>query len=103
MTWHERIHKARRRGKFTTRDRIDAKSWFSCACGEQDKRIPRTIDGWPKDYGLFVLGGQFFSAVKNDDFDAAEHILAKIEVRAAQLLTAQESGDDSIASQTKEQ
>jgi hypothetical protein len=86
MNWHERIEAAEKRGEFTSDDRKRAYEWVDCACGEQDKRIPRNKDGEPMDNTLSELGAFFADAVDCDDFDAAADYLQEIEHRAAQSL-----------------
>jgi hypothetical protein len=104
--WHERIQEAEERGGFTGGDYDLANSWTTCACGEQDPRIPRygcaalpeeteemmmeagsrISPNAPKDMELSNLGIQFTDAVLNDDTDLARDLIQRIEVRAIQVL-----------------
>lgn len=86
MNWHERIKAARERGAFTEGDCKLAREWPTCACGEQDPRIPRNKSGSPKDDELSDLGNDFTSAIYWSDFPRARRILAQIERRAAEVL-----------------
>ncbi len=92
--WERRIAEAKRRGRFTEEDRALAAKWVTCACGEQDSRIPRRPDSdsplggpyEPKDARLRALGNEFYLAVDIDDFRTAGAVLEKIELRAFQVL-----------------
>lgn len=89
--WSDRIAEARQRGKFTADDVVLARSWVTCACGEQDQRIPRLKDTGgvtdePVDDRLSVLGTYFFNYVTDNDIDRADKTLALIEARAAEVL-----------------
>ena len=88
-TWWKRIEKAEARGCFTEYDIEAARDWVTCACGEQDPRIPR----WPgyevpKDPYLKRFGELFYEAVQRGTPDEARGILAKIERRATEVLAA---------------
>lgn len=89
-SWRERIAEARESGQFTSEDGILSRYWFSCACGEQDPRIPRHDGpagcGDPLDEELQGLGVRFDVCVMNNDFDEAEAVLGKIEARSALIL-----------------
>jgi len=85
MNWHKRIDAAEKRGRFTEDDKHRADNWVTCACGEQDKRIPRFM-GEPTDEGLQHLGYQFSGAIGATDFGKARTTLARIERRAAKVL-----------------
>jgi hypothetical protein len=85
-SWHQRIDDAEKRGGFTEADKQMAKSWQTCACGRQDKRIPRCYGGDPADGELDRLGNTFNSSVRNDHFRKARKALYAIEKRAAEIL-----------------
>ncbi len=90
--WGNRIVRAELRGKFTDKDREDARNWQTCACGKQDPRIPRTESaygdsGRPEDYDLFKYGARFHDdGVARQDFLAAAENLIAIEGRACALI-----------------
>lgn len=93
MTWWKRIAEARARGSRNNKDIKLAGNWVTCACGEQDVRIPRGIGcgcscckNMPEDTVLQELGGRFAVAVYANDFDEATRLLAAIEGRAAVIL-----------------
>ena len=94
MTWHERIEQAKARRAaglpkdewFTTDDKNRAGDYVTCACGEQDPRIPRMADGQPLDAELAVTGAYFSGEVSICDIEEAERCLAQIEARAAEVL-----------------
>lgn len=89
MNWAKRIKAARIAGEFTYNDRHLADSWVTCACGEQDSRIPMNsnLSGKePLDQELFDYGLDFYKAVSGNIPDKAAEILSKIEVRATQIL-----------------
>lgn len=86
--WHERIAEARTRGWFNEEDITLASQWPTCACGEQDPRIPRGRDGVPMDEALWTLGIQFWASVETSSFDHVEDLLKKIDARAEAFLWA---------------
>jgi len=88
MNWSERIKAARISGEFTYIDRALAERWPTCACGEQDPRIPLKHDfnNQPKDQELTDYGFDFYKAVAHNRPDDATDLLDKIEIRAAQIL-----------------
>lgn len=88
MTWAERIDAAEQRSAFSEQDRDLAAEWVTCACGEQDPRLPRLYGYVPKDMELRDLGGAFCAAVNEDKFGKARTCLARIEQRAAEILAA---------------
>jgi hypothetical protein len=58
MTWNERIDRAEKLGYFLESDGELAIRWVTCACGEQDNRIPRcSVTGGPEDsvYALAII------------------------------------------------
>lgn len=69
-----------------------AKSWVTCACGNQchiiprERRLRRSADGAPKDYRLLELGKKFYGAICEKRIGEAKEILAKIEIRSAELI-----------------
>ena len=75
---------------FTDLQMQRATSWVTCACGKQDKFIPRNSGGAPMDTELDLLGLDFYTDVKCGDPYHAEVTLEKIERRAAEILF----GDD---------
>lgn len=93
MNWHERINRTEQRGRFTEFDISLAASWVTCACGEQDTRIPRygstTVtysEFEPTDEILSTSGKLFFSAVMNNEFERSRKVLAAIETRSSEIL-----------------
>jgi hypothetical protein len=95
MTWWDRIKTAEKRFidkdagyVFTDEDRLAAGDWVTCACGEQNARIPREpgSKGRPADDDLAYLGMDFYSAVTRQDPFGARAVLVKIEHRAAEIL-----------------
>lgn len=73
---------------FTDAQRNAAMNWPDCACGVQDKRIPRSYLGDPEDDILAALGGEFSDAVLGNNPSKAASLLKKIEKRSAILLEA---------------
>lgn len=69
-----------------------AKSWVTCACGNQCSVLERTESGSPKDDILAKLGGDygFFAAIKARDVEASLHMLSLIEQRSAFLIKRKE-------------
>lgn len=84
--WWKRIAAAEKRGSFLDRDIEDSGEWVTCACGAQDPKIPRDLDGSPIDRKLEDLGLQFCDAVADDNPKAATATLKKIEKRATWLM-----------------
>lgn len=84
---------------FSDDDVEKAREWQDCACGKQDRRIPRwtqrderlgstAIAGAPKDKVLFKLGCDFSDkAINTGDVSLAKKIMAKIERRSALILS----------------
>ena len=68
-----------------------ARSWVTCACGNQCYIIPRDGTGCPKDKILMNLGGDngFYGAVKSENVEEALYWLDLIEARAAKLIQEQ--------------
>jgi hypothetical protein len=91
MNWHQRIDAARKRGSFTQEDKILSGDWPDCACGEQDPRIKRGLNGRPLDSRLFGYGVQFDIFVNEHKFDMAEIMLLHIEKRAGEILVSLEA------------
>lgn len=71
---------------FTYAHAAKAGDWQTCACGEQDPRIPRGHWGGPLDDTLDELGMQFYRAVTTDSTNLATRTLLAIEKRAAEVL-----------------
>lgn len=89
IPWGKRIADAKKRGRFTQRDIAASSTWVTCACGQQDLRIPRhTFDYWgkPKDRILAALGMDFEQSVSTHKPRLAEEILAQINVRSVMIL-----------------
>jgi hypothetical protein len=101
MNWHERIEAAKRNNGFSEVDVEFAKEWVTCACGEQDTRLPRDSKGQPLDTELAHYGADFFGAVyrartpfgectsfsiKGTRIEEVESWLATIERRAEYLI-----------------
>ena len=86
--WGQRIIAAERRGNFTEKDKRAAGTWVTCACGKQDKRIPRRPGGRgrPADEVLSALGDGFYLLVCADRHLGAAETLLKIEARADEIL-----------------
>jgi hypothetical protein len=87
--WGRRIIAAED-GGFTGREKEDAFSWVTCACGKLDPRIPRYGSKVPKDQTLTILGSQFYKAVDRDQPLRAAETLIDIEKRAAEILAGME-------------
>ena len=81
-----RVRVAKGKPAFTERAKYLAGNWVSCACGRQDIRLPRGFLGRPEDYKLYLLGDTFCNAVLINHIDRAERTLAKIEIRAAEVI-----------------
>lgn len=82
---------AKGRHPFTAAEETKASSWVTCACGKQDKLIPRypetsVVEGEPVDPVLSRAGFDFFDAVRAGDVKSAKRLLVRIERRAIQLL-----------------
>jgi len=86
MKWKDRIKRARESGSFTNQDIKLANAWVTCACGEQDPRIPVEPVMGPEDTVLNEMGHDFTYCVDHDDFDGAEDVLNLIELRADMIL-----------------
>lgn len=89
--WWRAIESAKRRKKrglqgFTWPVYERALGWITCACGKQDKRIPRGPGGKPEDSRLTELGGSFAYHVGMDQIAGAERTLRAIERRAVEVL-----------------
>lgn len=88
-TWSERIDEAEWRGAFTQEDRDLSAEWVTCACGQQDPRIPRFPRSFvPQDMVLRDLGGAFCAAVMGNEFRKARRCLVSIERRVSEVLAA---------------
>lgn len=88
--WWKAIEDAKKRGHFTGAQIAMSADWQTCACGKQDKRIPRGGNHWnesaPDDDALAQLGLDFCNAIESGEPFLASDILSKIETRAAQIL-----------------
>lgn len=85
--WRKAILEAMRSGHFTDAQANKAEDWTTCACGEQDPRIPRLFESRaPEDSKLRRLGSVFSVAVREDEVETAAELLDQIEERAAIVL-----------------
>jgi len=91
--WGEIIIGAEELGRFLLRNYREAGEWQTCACGMQDKKIPRHDyngytykKGEPIDRRLSEFGQTFFHAVANNNFPLAAKRLIRIENRAKKIL-----------------
>lgn len=71
---------------FTADQEEKAEDWQTCACGNQDPRIPRDSNGMPLDVRLRMAGWAFWAAVQGDDVEAAAVALDQVEREAARVL-----------------
>lgn len=82
--WWKVINRAiKNEEEFTEVEKLRSSVWISCACGEQDDRIPRSREGEPLDKTLQSFGLDFYDAVGMNDPKEAMNVLIKIEHRAA--------------------
>lgn len=89
--WFARLEAAIMGGKsLNAGDKKRAGSWTTCACGEQDPRIPRWSgvgDGdAPKDQLLNSLGMAFYNHITDKNPAKALVTLLAIEERAGEIL-----------------
>lgn len=89
--WTDVIARAKERKKlgmkpFTRAQMEKSECWVTCACGKQDERIVRGLNGCPEDIELTDLGMDFCDNVTMGDPHGAAETLAKIEKRSAELL-----------------
>lgn len=79
-----------KRGKppFTAENIRRAGIWTDCGCGKQDPRIPRYCGGKPRDIELGDAGEVFSLYVQAQNLEGAREALARIEVRAPEVLAA---------------
>ena len=70
-----------------------ADDWDTCPCGTLSATLPRFEFGKPKDPILHDLGYRFYWALKDRKIEQAKEQLAKIEARAAYLLSLQDNID----------
>jgi hypothetical protein len=59
MNWNEFLNKTEYTEAMLQTAYNLASDWVTCACGKQDKRIPRYQDGKPRDIELCLYGIQF--------------------------------------------
>lgn len=83
--WGKRIIQIEETGIAPFEWQCDANGWQTCACGWQDKRIPRDEDGCPLD-GLLKWDGRNFPIYLLTDIVEAARCLIRIEKRAAEVL-----------------
>lgn len=95
LTWHQRIAEAKERDHFTKEDVALARKWPTCACGEQDPRVPRysAVEAgalneveMPKDDILVSCGLNFLHAIAGNQPSIALELLTAIELRSAEIL-----------------
>lgn len=89
MNWAERIQAAKANGDFAIGDQSLAHHWDTCACSEQDSRIPQDPlfrNRKPDDQELSDYGFDFYTAIAHNAPYMAGELLDKIETRAAQIL-----------------
>ena len=91
--WGRTIMEAYYSGKFSRSDKLEARSWTTCACGNLNDGIPRSPLGVPRDSILSKLGLEFGYMVDSDDVWGAMFILIKIEKRAVEVLKEQTQND----------
>lgn len=84
--WGKRIIAAQCRGGFLGGDVLSAGNWTTCACGQQDPRIPRDRVGEPLDTQLAGNGLIFNHQVANGHYSDAAETLVAIEKRAGHIL-----------------
>jgi len=89
--WWVAIDKAKKFG-FSDEEKDNAGSWITCACGKQDKRIPRKELGSPNDRKLANLGIRFCDEVDSDNPFKAEKTLLRIEHCAAIVIAQSRKG-----------
>lgn len=70
-----------------------AEDWPDCACGNQDRRIPRSY-GEPLDRKLSDLGVKFGDAVRHQNPSKAEKLMKQIEKRSSEILYAIEAKEN---------
>lgn len=63
-----------------------ARSWVTCAVGNQCASIPRDSDGGPLDPDIFEAGQAFSEHIRYAEWEDAKETLAKIEFIAARLI-----------------
>ena len=83
--WGKRIIHIEETGKMLVEWLDEAWGWQTCACGEQDERIPRNEDGCPFDEQLRRDGVEFPLYLQSNIVEAAR-CLIRIEERAAEVL-----------------
>lgn|GEM_PF-7116915 len=71
MTWKDRIEAAKDNGSFSDEDKALARSWETCAVGENLPAVKVSSD-------VKRLGEDFNGAVQQDDVRQAEHICDRI-------------------------
>lgn len=89
--WGKRLIRASVTGDFQPGEINDAAYWATCACGEQDPRIPRHKNGCPVDDRLASYGCDFYEAVRNRQYMEAAKCLVCIEQISSTIL-AKETG-----------
>ena len=85
--WGRRIMAARKRNRFTEKDKKHAAFWQTCACGRLTQNIPRNFNGRPYDRDLFKLGCDFCDHVTASRTKQAALTLVDIEKRAQQIVS----------------
>jgi len=82
VTWRERIHAARRAGRFTDADAKASGKWTTCAVGET--AAAAGLD-WVALDDYAPLGVRFCAAVWKHRIDEAERLLDRIEAAALEV------------------
>lgn len=85
-TWEQVINDAENRGRFFPIERLDAASWYRCACCNLPKKL-RNKDGSPIDTELNCLGSEFYTKVKSDNYIGARSVLKRINNRIEELVS----------------
>lgn len=67
-----------------------AKSWVTCACGNQCAVLDREKDGTPFDEKLEDWGVEFWDCIMNEDWAKGKRVLSKIEKRSSKLIAVAE-------------
>lgn len=95
MNWIERIKAAKKRGQFEAGEVSAALRWPTCAVGECRRGnakaipfLPSETENRPIDMRLFLLGAEFYAAVREQDFSGALRLYRAISRRTKRLIAA---------------